>query len=160
MLLFHSPAAFWHRPRQGAARNGPVLLAERPIGIRSWWLGLELNQSRAFIGARKLRSIMPFSIPMAAAIYLTIWFTVLFAVLPFGVRSQHESGDFVPGTDPGAPVAPRLLAKAIWTTLISVASPHTPANHPLTHSLLTLRNDEATPTSSLAWSLAWPYGSA
>jgi predicted secreted protein len=62
---------------------------------------------------------MPFSIPMAAAIYLTIWFTVLFAVLPFGVRSQHESGDFVPGTDPGAPVAPRLLAKAIWTTLIS-----------------------------------------
>jgi hypothetical protein len=32
--------------------------------------------------------------------------------------------------------------------------------HPLTHSLLTLRNDEATPTSSLAWSLAWPYGSA
>jgi predicted secreted protein len=63
--------------------------------------------------------IMPFSIPIAAAIFLTIWFTVLFAVLPFGVRSQHETDDFVPGTDPGAPVEPRLLAKAIWTTLIS-----------------------------------------
>ena len=62
---------------------------------------------------------MPFSIPIAIAIFLTIWFTVLFAVLPFGVRSQHEAGDFVAGTDPGAPVEPRLLAKAIWTTVIS-----------------------------------------
>jgi predicted secreted protein len=65
------------------------------------------------------RFLMPFSIPLSAAIYLTIWFTVLFAVLPFGVRSQHETGDIVAGTDPGAPVAPRLLAKALWTTFIS-----------------------------------------
>lgn len=64
---------------------------------------------------------MPFSIPLAAAIFFTIWFTVLFAVLPFGVRSQHEAGDVTPGTDPGAPVAPRLLAKFIWTTLISAS---------------------------------------
>jgi predicted secreted protein len=62
---------------------------------------------------------MPFSTPMALAIYFTIWFTVLFAVLPFGVQSQHEAGDIVSGTDPGAPVAPRLLVKALWTTLIS-----------------------------------------
>jgi predicted secreted protein len=62
---------------------------------------------------------MPFSLPLAAAIFLTIWFTVLFAVLPFGVRSQHESGSFPAGTDPGAPVAPRILGKMIWTTLIS-----------------------------------------
>ncbi len=52
---------------------------------------------------------MPFSIPLAVALFLTIWFVVLFAVLPFGIRSQHEAGDFVQGTDPGAPVAPRLL---------------------------------------------------
>jgi len=64
---------------------------------------------------------MPFSLPLSAAIFLTIWFTVLFAVLPFGVRSQHEAGEIVPGTDPGAPVSPRLLAKALWTTLISAA---------------------------------------
>jgi predicted secreted protein len=63
--------------------------------------------------------MMPFSLPMAAAIFLTIWFTVLFAVLPFGIHSQHEAGDFVAGTDPGAPVAPRLLGKIVWTTLIS-----------------------------------------
>ncbi len=64
---------------------------------------------------------MPFSTPIAIAIFLTIWFTVLFAVLPFGVRSQHEAGDVVRGTDPGAPVAPRLLVKALWTTVISAA---------------------------------------
>ncbi len=63
---------------------------------------------------------MPIATPLAGAIFLTIWFTVLFAVLPFGVRSQAESGDMVAGTDPGAPVAPRLLAKAIWTSLVSV----------------------------------------
>jgi predicted secreted protein len=60
---------------------------------------------------------MPFSTPLAIVIFLTIWFTVLFAILPFGVRSQHEAGDIVAGTDPGAPVAPMLLAKAAWTTL-------------------------------------------
>jgi predicted secreted protein len=64
---------------------------------------------------------VPFSTPIAFAIYVTIWFTVLFAVLPFGIRSQHEAGDFVPGTDPGAPVAPRLLVKALWTIVISAA---------------------------------------
>jgi predicted secreted protein len=55
---------------------------------------------------------------------LTIWFTVLFAVLPVGDRSQHETGDIAAETDPGAPVAPRLVGKAIGTTLISgVLSP-------------------------------------
>jgi predicted secreted protein len=56
---------------------------------------------------------------MAIAIYFTIWWIVLFAILPWGVRSQHEDGDVVAGTDPGAPVAPRLLAKAIATTIVS-----------------------------------------
>jgi predicted secreted protein len=62
---------------------------------------------------------VPFSTPLAIALFLTIWFVVLFAVLPFGVRSQREAGDYVEGTDPGAPVAPRLLNKMIWTTVIS-----------------------------------------
>ena len=49
------------------------------------------------------------------------WWIVLFLTLPFGVRSQHEDGEgaVVPGTDPGAPVAPRMGRKLIWTTLIS-----------------------------------------
>jgi len=63
---------------------------------------------------------MPLSTPLAIALFLTIWFVVLFAVLPFGVRSQHEGGDFVAGTDPGAPVAPRLWNKILWTTGIAI----------------------------------------
>ena len=50
-----------------------------------------------------------------------VWWVVLFAVLPFGVRSQGESGEFAPGTDPGAPSLPALGRKLIWTTLVSAA---------------------------------------
>jgi predicted secreted protein len=63
---------------------------------------------------------MSLTVPLAVALFLTIWFVVLFVVLPFGVRSQQESGDFVTGTDPGAPVAPRFLNKILWTTGIAV----------------------------------------
>jgi predicted secreted protein len=62
---------------------------------------------------------LPVPIPMAIAIYFTMWWTVLFAVLPFGVKSQHETDEIVPGSEPGAPVAPLLLKKALWTTLAS-----------------------------------------
>jgi predicted secreted protein len=56
----------------------------------------------------------------AVAIFFLIWWVVLFAVLPFGIRSQHESGEIVPGTDPGAPAIPKLMRKLAWTTLVSV----------------------------------------
>ncbi len=62
---------------------------------------------------------MPFSTPMAIAIFFTTWFIVLFAVLPFGVHSQQEEGNYVQGTDPGAPVAPKLWMKAVWTTVLT-----------------------------------------
>ena len=55
----------------------------------------------------------------ALAIYFIIWWLVLFAVLPWGIRSQHESDDMVPGTDPGAPIATRLVSKLVWTSLIA-----------------------------------------
>jgi len=53
------------------------------------------------------------------AVFFLIWWVVLFAVLPWGVHSQHEGGDIAPGTDPGAPVLPKLGRKLIWTTLIA-----------------------------------------
>jgi predicted secreted protein len=50
-------------------------------------------------------------------IYLLIWWTVLFAVLPWGNRaSEHVE----PGHAPSAPENPRLLLKAIVTTGISL----------------------------------------
>lgn len=63
---------------------------------------------------------LPIPIALAFAVFLTIWFTVLFAILPIGVRSQAESGEVTPGTEPGAPVAPRLWMKAGLTTLVSI----------------------------------------
>jgi predicted secreted protein len=63
---------------------------------------------------------MPFPLPLALAIYVTIWWIVLFAVLPLGVRSAEEAGEERPeGADPGAPVAPLLLRKAALTTVIA-----------------------------------------
>ncbi|MBN9454737.1 MAG: DUF1467 family protein [Bosea sp.] len=53
------------------------------------------------------------------ALYFVIWWITLFAVLPFGIRSQHEAGDVVAGTEPGAPVMPGLLKKAVITSLIA-----------------------------------------
>jgi predicted secreted protein len=53
------------------------------------------------------------------AVYFVIWWTVLFVTLPFGVRSQAESGEVQKGTDPGAPVAPALLKKALITSILA-----------------------------------------
>lgn len=55
------------------------------------------------------------------AIYFIIWWVVLFAVLPWGVRSQEESGAVAPGTDPGAPVTHRIWSKLMWTTIVASA---------------------------------------
>ena len=55
----------------------------------------------------------------AIAIYFVIWWTILFAILPFGVRAQHEAGPVVPGTEPAAPLAPMMLKKVIWTSVVS-----------------------------------------
>ena len=59
------------------------------------------------------------SLATAIAIYFIIWWVVLFMVLPWGVRSQEEGGDVISGSDPGAPVVPRLWWKLAWTTAIS-----------------------------------------
>ena len=62
---------------------------------------------------------MPIPVTMAVAIYFTTWWIVLFAILPWGVRSQDEAEEVVPGSDPGAPTLPRLAVKALWTTGVS-----------------------------------------
>jgi predicted secreted protein len=59
------------------------------------------------------------SLITAFATYFIVWWIVLFAVLPFGVRSQAEEGEIATGTDPGAPAFPHLWAKLGWTTLVS-----------------------------------------
>jgi predicted secreted protein len=56
---------------------------------------------------------------LGIAIYIVIWATVLFAVLPFGVRTQQEDGRIVKGSAESAPVNPRLGQKALATTIVS-----------------------------------------
>ena len=55
----------------------------------------------------------------AIAIYLVIWWVVLFAMLPIGVRTQAEEGDISPGTPESAPHRPRLLPKMLATTVVA-----------------------------------------
>jgi predicted secreted protein len=62
---------------------------------------------------------MPLSIVLA--LYFLTWWVVLFAVLPWGARSQDDGGAVTPGTDPGAPAVHRVWMKLIWTTLIASA---------------------------------------
>jgi predicted secreted protein len=62
---------------------------------------------------------MAYTISTMFAIYFVVWWVVLFLTLPFGVRSQHEDGEGAPGTDPGAPIMPRMARKLLWTTIVS-----------------------------------------
>jgi predicted secreted protein len=48
------------------------------------------------------------SLAFALAMYFVIWWITLFAVLPFGVRTQAEAGEIVPGTPEGAPSGVRM----------------------------------------------------
>lgn len=59
------------------------------------------------------------SIGLAVAIYFIVWWTVLFAVLPIGLRTQEEEGNVVPGTPESAPARPRFLFIIGLTSLIS-----------------------------------------
>ena len=52
-------------------------------------------------------------------IFGVMWWLVLFMVLPFGVISQHEVEGAEAGTDPGAPIAPKLVRKMLITTGIT-----------------------------------------
>lgn len=60
------------------------------------------------------------SLTGAVVVFTLVWWMVFFTMLPVGVRGQHEANEVVPGSEPGAPVAPDLKRKALWTTMIAV----------------------------------------
>lgn len=49
-------------------------------------------------------------------VYLVIWWTILFAVLPLGVRRVENPGR---GQERGAPERPQLLRKAVITSIVA-----------------------------------------
>ena len=76
---------------------------------------LAFSAAAVTLGAR----VFGMTIAGAMALYFVVWWTALFAVLPFGARSQADAGDVFPGSDPGAPALPALNEKAIWTTIVA-----------------------------------------
>ena len=59
------------------------------------------------------------TLSFALAIYAIIWWIVLFAMLPIGVRTQEEEGEVAPGTAESAPHMPKLLPKMLATTVVA-----------------------------------------
>ena len=56
------------------------------------------------------------SLATAIATYFITWWTVLFAVLPLGVRKLKDPGK---GQERGAPERPDLVRKAIITSIVA-----------------------------------------
>lgn len=54
------------------------------------------------------------------AVFFIIWWTVLFAAIPFGLRTQEEDGDVTLGTTESAPRGPHMARALIRTTLITL----------------------------------------
>ncbi len=59
------------------------------------------------------------SITLGIALYFIIWWTMLFAVLPLGVRTQDEEGNVVPGTPGSAPSKPAFRRIVLINTAVS-----------------------------------------
>lgn len=53
------------------------------------------------------------------AIYFVLWWLCLFLVLPFGVRTQSDTGEVVPGTEAGAPRRSRMGLKLLANTVLA-----------------------------------------
>ena len=53
------------------------------------------------------------------AVYFIIWWMTLFAVLPFGLKTQAEAEEVVPGTVESAPARFRGGRVVLMTTIIS-----------------------------------------
>ncbi len=59
------------------------------------------------------------AIGTAIAIYFVVWWIVLFAVLPFGMRAQADDNSVVPGTPASAPTRSHFGKAAFRTTIVS-----------------------------------------
>ena len=54
-----------------------------------------------------------------AAIYFIIWWLVLFATLPFSLRTQEEEGEVTLGTVSSAPRGAHMWRAVIRTTIVA-----------------------------------------
>ncbi|MEQ1578019.1 MAG: DUF1467 family protein [Hyphomicrobium sp.] len=61
------------------------------------------------------------TIAFGIALYFMIWWMVLFAVLPFGVKTQGEAGEVVPGTPASAPARQQMLRLFAINSVLAAA---------------------------------------
>ena len=54
-----------------------------------------------------------------AALYFILWWLVLFATLPFGLKTQDEDENVTLGTVSSAPKGPHILRAFVRTTIAS-----------------------------------------
>lgn len=95
--------------------SGP---AQVGLGLLAAFSGIGLVLAVLYLRSGELI----FSIGTSIAIYFVIWWVVLFAVLPFRVRSQVEAGAIEAGSDPGAPHQAHLLWYALVTSSIATVA--------------------------------------
>ncbi len=55
-----------------------------------------------------------------AAVFFVVWWLVLFATLPFGLRTQDEDGDVTLGTTASAPRGPHVARAMLRTTIVTL----------------------------------------
>jgi len=53
------------------------------------------------------------------AIFFIVWWLVLFATLPFSLRTQDEEGEVTLGTVSSAPRGPHMLRAILRTTIVT-----------------------------------------
>lgn len=53
------------------------------------------------------------------ALYFVMWWLVLFAMLPFGLKTQDEDENVTLGTVASAPRGPHMLKAVIRTTIVT-----------------------------------------
>lgn len=66
--------------------------------------------------------LAPIGKVLATAIFYIVWFLALFAVLPFGIRTQSDVGEFIQGTSAGAPINAKAGRIAALTTIVASAA--------------------------------------
>jgi predicted secreted protein len=54
------------------------------------------------------------------ALYFILWWLVLFAMLPFGLRTQDDDQSVTLGTVSSAPKGPHMLKTVLRTTIVSL----------------------------------------
>jgi len=60
------------------------------------------------------------SITGSIVVYVIIWWIVFFSVLPVGIQSKNEEfRETIRGSDPGAPINPKIAKRFLITTIIT-----------------------------------------